>query len=173
MIYIGIDPEPSGAFCIWDTDFNELNFYTSYEDIQERTNNFRSIIETFILNDVTVIIEDAWIRPNQAAQSMTKYVKSFGAWLGIIYTMGFENVHIVPASTWKKKFGLSDDKDESYLRATQFIKDPSNNIDQSCLKQLRLSSLVNTKQIYDRSEAFLLIQYYRMFIEQTDEDNPE
>lgn len=175
MIYIGIDPEPSGAFCIWYEDLNALYFSTSNEDIQKRSKIFQLAIhpmgfENQLLDDITVFIEDAWGRPNQDVKSTTKYMKSFGAWLGILYTIGFKNVHIIPASVWKKELELSEDKIASYRFALQLIKDPETGISN---QQKALSQIANSpteKQMFDRCEAFLIAYYGRYFY---DRENKE
>jgi hypothetical protein len=176
MILIGIDPEPSGAWCIWDTTKKELKFFTSHEDPHDRENQFITDTPMVHWKVDHVCIEDAHVRPGMHATSMTKYVKSFGIWIGILYSSfdiynkvknpgGSTQLDIIHPARWKSKLGLSgQEKIGSYNLTKKIIQEEEFGLDyDEIMKQLKLSSTCDDKQIYDRCESFLIAYYGRLY----------
>ncbi len=188
MIYIGVDPEPSGAFCVWESSdlkgSEYIKFYTSNPEIYKRVHVWEQVTkgDSFLFGPfkrftreemeaeteiVVAFIEECHQRPRQNIKAGTKTVLSYGAWLALLYSaIPMEDVYIIPPATWKKELELTElskSKIESYRFAKSILDDPKENI-QYDKKELKLSSLVPEKQIYDRCEAFLLAYYGRYFL---------
>ena len=156
IFYIGIDPEPSGAWCIYDFDYNEVKFFTSYKDLKERAKQFEDNYQIWLDTSNPVFIEEPIPMPNQNIKAAMKTFISYGAWLGILYSVGMENVYTIPPRRWKSALGLSKDKYQSFKITMALINEEMIEYDKD---ELKLGPKVPEKQIYDRCESFLIARY--------------
>src|SRR5262249_16425827 len=67
-----------------------------------------------------VIIEEVQAMPGQGIRSMFTIGLGMGLWLGILATLGLPHTCVRPG-VWKRRLGLSGDKEQARLRAMQLF----------------------------------------------------
>jgi len=92
-----------------------------------------------------VVIERASAMPKQGVSSSFKFGVGYGIAQGVVAALKIP-VHFVAASKWKRRFGLTADKEEARARALQLW--PAR------------SDIFSRKRDHHRAEAALLARYF-------------
>jgi crossover junction endodeoxyribonuclease RuvC len=126
--WLGIDPGLQGAVAILDAagalvalhDVPTLTLPTSRGTRHEYDLPGMAALLAPYTQDAHVLIEEAQAMPGQGVRSMFTIGLGFGAWLGILGALGLAHTRSRPA-TWKRRLGLSGDKEAARLRAIQLF----------------------------------------------------
>ena len=79
-----------------------------------------ALLASFSSPQSHVIIEEAQAMPGQGTRSMFTIGLGMGVWLGILGALGLAHTRVRPG-IWKRRLGLSGDKEQARLRAMQLF----------------------------------------------------
>jgi hypothetical protein len=126
-LIVGIDPGMQGAISVltpegrleglWDTP--TLMLKTSRGTRQEYdVVGMTGILAPYVGPQTHVLIEESQSLPGQGVRSTWTTGYGFGIWLGILGALGLAHTRVRPA-VWKRRLGLTSDKEQCRLRAMQ------------------------------------------------------
>jgi hypothetical protein len=151
---IGIDPGLTGAVAILApdgtlealSDTPTLTLRTSRGTRQEYdVPGLVALLAPYVGPQAHVIIEESQSLPGQGVRSTWTTGYGYGVWLGILGALGLAHTRIRPA-VWKRRLGLTSDKEQARLRAMQLFP----------------AADLRRKKDHGRSEALLLAVYGRI-----------
>jgi crossover junction endodeoxyribonuclease RuvC len=127
LMVFGIDPGLTGAIAVlapdgtlqalWDTP--TLTLKTSRGTRQEYDlPGLVGLLVRYTGSQTHVLIEEAQAMPGQGTRSMFTIGLGMGIWLGILGALGLAHTRVRPA-VWKRRLGLTSDKEQARLRAQQ------------------------------------------------------
>ena len=115
-LYIGIDPGKSGAIAslncrmkAWKCPDNALDMHRLFE----------LITYSMSADDISVVMEKVWARPNNASRAAFNYGVNYGHWQGILAGFEIEPELILP-SAWMKFYGM--EKGMEYQERKRWLK---------------------------------------------------
>lgn len=115
---VGVDPGLSGALVF----LNISGEIMELEDMPVMGKEVNAHMITHLIEGygpvMTAVVEQAHTMPRQGIASAFNYGTGYGKILGVLAALDVPT-EIVPASTWKKAMGLTNDKDLSRSKATR------------------------------------------------------
>ena len=125
--YIGIDPGKSGGITVIDED-------GSMETIKcpDRTIDMALMFYSFVgdePNNVKLLMENLWARPNNAVRSAFTYGVNYGQWLGIAAAAEIHMYTVIP-SEWMTAVGC--EKGMDYAQRKKWLKERAKELYPDC-----------------------------------------
>jgi crossover junction endodeoxyribonuclease RuvC len=148
---VGIDPGQSGAVGILAPDGTLEGIYDTPTLTLRTSRGSRTeydlpgmarLLAPYAGLQTHVLIEEAQAMPGQGTRSMFMIGVGMGVWLGILGALGLAHTRIRPA-VWKRRLGLTSDKEQARLRAQQLFP----------------AADLRRKRDHGRAEALLLAWY--------------
>lgn len=127
--YLGIDPGLSGAIAIYNPENGDLDVYdmpTHAITVNGKKKNqidlyqLGNLIDTLKHKVKLAVVERVSSMPGQGVASVFSFGFSAGVAQGVLAANLIPMV-LVPPAVWKRKYGLSSDKDASRQRASQLL----------------------------------------------------
>lgn len=127
--YLGIDPGLSGAIALFDPVANDLDVWdmpthqvtvNGKKKRQLDLYQLGMLIDNIKPNIKLAVIEAVSSMPKQGVASVFSFGFSAGAAQAVVAANLIPMV-LVPPSVWKRRYGLSSDKDASRQRASQLL----------------------------------------------------
>lgn len=150
---LGIDPGFGGAIAILDAKSGKL---VSVYDMPLKESRDRNEIDLEILYAILApagygktklcIIEQVGASPGAGVTGMFRFGEGYGILRGMLTSMRIPTMPILPR-VWKKSFGLSSDKEESFTAVEQLFS-----------KEVR-DTKCPLKKHHGRAEAMILALY--------------
>ena len=109
--YIGIDPGKSGGITVIDAKDGSMETVKC----PERTIDMATVFYSFVgdkPNNVRLLMEKVWARPNNATRSAFTYGVNYGQWLGIAAAAEVPMYTVIP-SAWMTAIGCKKGMDYS------------------------------------------------------------
>jgi crossover junction endodeoxyribonuclease RuvC len=128
-MYIGIDPGLTGAVATVAADgtltglhdIPTIVIHTSRGTKQEYdVPGMAALLAPYAGPGAHIMLEEAQAMPGQGTRSMFTIGVGMGVWLGILGALGLAHTRIRPA-VWKRRLGLTSDKEQARLRAMQLF----------------------------------------------------
>jgi crossover junction endodeoxyribonuclease RuvC len=132
---VGIDPGVMGAIglfdteryggAVWDMPVHEVVAKKKSKAFVRRSVNGGGVAEiiyeaTHRNSDIEIVVEKVTAMPGQGVSSVFSLGDSFGCIRGAVEAMGYK-LTLVRPSQWKGDMGLSSDKEECRLMATEIF----------------------------------------------------
>jgi Holliday junction resolvasome RuvABC endonuclease subunit len=148
MRILGLDPGTTGgAWGALRDDGHGLRFVACGDVNGDLPESVDEVVEAYGMD--RVVIEKVGAFPGQGVSSTFKFGKAFGTFLGVATARSCQ-VTLVSPQVWKKKLGLSWDKEESRALA---------------LKLYPLAEpFLTRKKDHGRAEAILLAHYRHLLM---------
>lgn len=130
VLSIGIDPGLRGAVAVLDPtgalvalhDTPTLTLRTSRGSRQEYDiPGVVALLAHYVGSQAHVILEESQAMPGQGTRSMFQVGLGVGVWLGILGALGLAHTRNRP-HVWKRRLGLTSDKEQARLRAMQLFR---------------------------------------------------
>ena len=100
--YIGIDPGKSGGITVIDRE--DVKAYKCPQRTEDMATLFSLLVGNTSSNDIKVLMERVWARPNNAVRSAFAYGVNYGSWLGIMASNEVDCNPVLPI-TWMQHIG--------------------------------------------------------------------
>ena len=121
--YVGIDPGKSGAiasFSIRGLDgYGEMRVWKCPDTAGGMHSAFCQATWGILEDEIVVLMEKVWARPNNASRAAFSYGVNYGQWLGIVACYSIDMELILPAH-WMKFYGMK--KGMEYQERKKWLK---------------------------------------------------
>lgn len=117
MTYIGIDPGKKGGIAVLEEREGEEKKILVYPYTDDA---IKSVCSSQIVNSCFCIVEKVSAMPKQGVTSTFHFGQSFGYILGVLEANEIPYQLVTP-KTWKKHYGLNDDKGKSIETAKRLF----------------------------------------------------
>ena len=115
--YVGIDPGKSGAIASFSN--NEMRVWKCPDTADGMHSAFCQATWGILEDEIVVLMEKVWARPNNASRAAFSYGVNYGQWLGIVACYSIDMELILPAH-WMKFYGMK--KGMEYQERKKWLK---------------------------------------------------